>query len=247
MFTQVVEPVYLLTPPIDKQMCPTKVDARIEEIEKRPRRRVDIFLSQQRTKEHSFRVDVLNEEDPHYAIRFANLPVQLVQCFITLDMECGNFKMIEASDFLTAVFGCLHPRLFDLTSDHSADFIRHASHAVNPSRDMKSLGSVQQWFGLVEKFFNVKVWLIDVGNEFLWSSNKLYTNNKILNIVVVKKHERWFSLLHHNEDLNDGVMTSKEYKHFLSRLSDLLQPVDVAVYSQNGFKQSSGKREHGRG
>ena len=227
----VIEPVYLLTGPTDNiAYLPVKIDSRIEQIEKRPRRRLDIFLSQQRTKENSFRIDVLNEKDPHYAIRFANLPTQLVYSFITADMECNNFKLTSASDFLTAVFGCLYTHLFKLTSEQQVDFVRHASHQINPSRNTRSLGSVQQWFGLLERYFNVKIWLLDVQDELLWKSNKLYSTDKTLNAIIVKQDRQWFSLLHCDDDVTDGVMTSKQFKGVLSNLSTALKPADVGIY-----------------
>ena len=225
-----VEPIYLLTRPSDKRACQIKVDARIEEIEKRPRKRVDIFLSQQRTRDDSFRIDVLNEGDPHYAIRFANLPTQLVHSFINLDKECNNFKMMETSNFLTAVFGCIYTRLFDLTSEETVDFIRHASHQVDPRRDIKLLNTVREWFSKLEKCFNVKIWLLDTCNEIVWKSNKVYIANKTLNILIVKKLDRWFSVLQRNEDRTNGVMTSKDFKQVLSKLDEALRPVDVALY-----------------
>ena len=138
--------------------------------------------------------------------------------------------MMETSNFLTAVFGCIYTRLFDLTSEETVDFIRHASHQVNPRRDIKSVSIVQEWFSKLERCFNVKIWLLDTRNEIVWKSNKVYIADKTLNVLIVKKLDTWFSVLHRNKDLTDGVMTSKEFKQVLSKLDEALRPVHVALY-----------------
>lgn len=205
-----------------------KIDPRIEQIERRPRKRVDIFLSQQRTKENSFRIDVLDDKDPHYTIKYANLPVILVQSLVTLDLDCSNFQMAKASSLLEASFTCLHPALCELTSDVKADFLRHASHIVNPKRHLNSLDLQNLWFAPLEKFFKIKIWLLDVQSKCLRKTSKLYLVDKTLNIIVVKSAGEWFSLLHQDIDKQkNGVMSSRDFKDVFTNLCDSLTLVDV--------------------
>lgn len=227
MHVGIFEPLCLLGASEDRQCSHLKIDQQIEQIEKRPRKRVDIFLLQQRTKENSFRVDVLNDKDPHYTILYANLPISLVHSFVTLDMDCSHFILAQVGSFLEAIFTCLHPSLCKLPSDQKTDFLKHASHIINPSRKLNSLDAKQMWFAHVESYFKVKIWLLDTHSNRLMKSSKPYIADNALNIVLVQSSGEWFSLLQHIDKEQVGVLSSKQFKNVFTNMCESLALANV--------------------
>ena len=155
------------------QRAEMQADNRILEIERRARRKVDIAVSQQRLKSDSTRVTILNEEDPLYVIQFSNLPKALATALVSIDVDCSTVRIKHAESFLSAVLGSLHTSYFVYNEAQQADFLKHASHIINPRRKLQDLRGVKDWWKSVERFFGFQIVVLDVCSP---SSPRLITS-----------------------------------------------------------------------
>lgn len=83
------------------------------------------------------------------------------------------------------------------------------------------------WFAHVERYFKVKIWLLDTHSNQLMKSSKPYIADNALNIVLVQSSGEWSSLLQHIDKERVGVLTSKQFKNVFTNMCESLALANV--------------------